>query len=76
MSTARVTLEILGLGAAGGGALVVERALARERGVVRAYVSPETEMAYVQYDPTVITPDGLIVTIERTGFRAGEPIPR
>ena len=47
----RVTLPITGFGFLGSGALIIERALFRVPGVTYAYVSAETEMAYVQYDP-------------------------
>jgi copper chaperone CopZ len=72
MNIVRVTLSIYGLGCGGGGALTVERCLARIPGVLRAYVNPLTEMAYVEYDPSLVGPGQLSDAIERTGFRAGE----
>ena len=72
MSTVRVTLPIFGLSCGGGGALTVERSLVRTVGVVRAYVNPFTEMAYVEYDPGLVGPGQLLDAIERVGFRAGE----
>jgi len=42
-------------------------------GVVYVYVSPETEMAYIEYDPALSDPDRLINVVERAGFRAGVP---
>ncbi|MBI4491648.1 MAG: heavy-metal-associated domain-containing protein [Chloroflexi bacterium] len=76
MSTKRLTMAIYDLGCGGGGALIVERALARAPGVARVYVNPATEMAYVEYDPALACPDQLIAAVERVGFRAGEALAR
>jgi P-type Cu+ transporter len=76
MPTQRATLEIIGLGCGGGGALSVERALARLPGVVRAYVNPATETAYVEYDPSTAGAPELVAAVERAGFRALQPVPR
>ncbi len=73
MSRVRVTMPIEGLSCGGGGALVVERALAKLPGVVRVYVNPATETAYVEYDPTRLTRRQLMAAVESAGFRAGEP---
>ncbi len=72
----RVTLPIYGLGCGGGGALTIERALARTGGVLRAYVNPATETAYVEFDPSRTSTDRLIAVIRDLGFRAGEPSAR
>lgn len=69
----RVTLPIYGLGCGGGGALTAERALARVPGVRQTYVNPLTEMAYIEYNPTVAGSDQLIAAVEGVGLRAGEP---
>lgn len=69
----RVTLPIYGLACGGGGALTVERALARVPGVERTYVNPLTEMAYVEYDPAVAQPAQLVAAVKGVGLRAGEP---
>ena len=76
MHTQRITLEIYGLGCGGGGALAVERALTRVKGVVHAYANPATETAYAQYDPALVQPAHLVRAIEEVGFRTGEPILR
>lgn len=73
MKTVRATLPIYGLICGGGGALTVERSLARTSGVVRAYVNPFTEMAYVEYDPEFVDPGRLAEVVKRVGLRAGEP---
>ena len=69
----RVTVPIYGLACGGGGALIAEHALARVPGVRRAYVNPLTEMAYVEYDPAIAEPAGLVTALESAGLRAGEP---
>lgn len=69
---AHLKLAVLDLTCSGGGALTVERALARLTGVQRVYVNPLTEMAYVDYDPDVTTVAELIATVERCGYRAVE----
>lgn len=73
MATQRVTLPIYGLGCGGGGALTVEQILARTTGVLRAYVNPLTEMAYVEYDTALVCADRLAEAVHRAGFRAGLP---
>ena len=73
MKTRRITVPIDDLSCGGGGALIVERALARTPGVVYVYVNPATEMAYVEYDPALSDPDRLVKVVEHTGFRAGAP---
>jgi copper chaperone CopZ len=76
MARARVTLEIIGLGCGGGGALTVERALAHISGVVYAYTNPAMETAYVEYETTLVEPEKLVAAVEQLGFRAGVPVPR
>ena len=76
MKTRRVTVFIYGLGCGGGGALTVERALAKVPGMVQVYVNPATETAYVEYDPAIASVDGIVAAVEGVGFRAGESITR
>ena len=68
----RVTIGIAGLGPEGGGALTAERVLSRAPGVVRAYVNPLTEMAYVEFDPMTTSTATLAAAIEMAGFQAAE----
>jgi cation transport ATPase len=68
----RVTVPIHGLTRGGGGAPALERSLGNVSGVKRAYVNPLTEMAYVEYDPTVARTTQLAAAVERVGLRAGE----
>lgn len=76
MSTERMTLAIYGLGCGGGGALTVERALARLKGVRSAYVNTATEIAYVEYDPAAVQTADLVRTVEEAGFGSGDLIRR
>jgi len=69
-SRARVTLPIVGLACGGGGAFAVERTLQQTPGVVRAYVNPATEMAYVEYDPARTDQSALERVISSLGYRA------
>ena len=73
VKSSRVTIAIFGLGCGGGGSLTVERALTKLPGVVRAYVNPVTEMAYIEFNPTECSSDQLVNAIRRTGFDAGRP---
>lgn len=61
-------LPVYRLGCGGGGALTVERQLAKTPGVIRVYVNPATEMAYVDYDPARINADGLRGVIAGAGY--------
>jgi Cu+-exporting ATPase len=72
----RTTLAIYGLTCGGGGALTVERSLARTPGVARVYVNPLTEIAYVEFDPAITDPTHLARAVHRVGFRTDEPGPR
>ncbi len=71
---AHVDVAVLDLTCGGGGALSVERTLARLAGVQRVYVNPLTEMAYVDYDPGVTTVAELIAAVEHCGYRTVKAI--
>jgi Cu+-exporting ATPase len=73
MTAAILTLPIYGLACGGGGAPEVERVLARLPGIVRAYVNPLTERAYIECDRH-LTPADLAAAVRRAGFEAGEPV--
>ncbi len=73
MKNQRITLPIYDLGSGGGGALVIEHALAQTPGVVYVYINPSIEMAYIEFDPALSDPNSLVKVVERTGFRAGVP---
>lgn len=70
MQRERITLPIYNLGCGGGGALAVERALAKVSGVTQAYVNPLTEMAYVVYDSALANANDLRGVIDRMGYGA------
>lgn len=72
----RVTFPIYNLSCDGGGSLTVERIITRLEGVRNAYVSPATEMAYVEYDPARCSPEQLTAAVEQNGFHAGMPVAR
>jgi copper chaperone CopZ len=76
MTTERIIVPITDLGCWGSGALVVERALASAPGVVRVYVNPATEMAYVEYDPVVTGAQQLAEAVRRAGFGVGPALAR
>lgn len=71
--TERMTLAISGFACGGGGSLLAERAICKVPGVVRVYVNPATEMAYVEYEPQLMDMTQLIAAVERTGLRVAEP---
>jgi Cu+-exporting ATPase len=66
-TTDRITMPIEGLSCGGGGALTVERAIARVPGVTRVYVNPLTEMAYIEFDNAVCSRDDLLAAIVVAG---------
>ena len=72
----RLTFEIAGLTCGSGGALDAEHAIAGLPGVLRAYVNPLTEMAYVEIDPTILTEERLVATVADLGLRPGRPSAR
>ncbi len=69
----RATLPISGLICGGGGALTLERAIQALPGVIRVYVNPATEMAYVEYWPAEVRLDELVDVIEKMGYETVRP---
>lgn len=67
-------VPVNGLGCGGAGATTVERVLAATDGVLRVYVNPATETAYVDYDPADADAWVLDRAIERAGYQAGRPV--
>jgi copper chaperone CopZ len=67
-------IPVYGLGCGGAGATTIERELAATDGVLRVYVNPATETAYVDYDPAETDAWVLARAIERAGYQAGRPI--
>lgn len=70
----RLTIGIDGL--ARGGALSVERTIARLPGVVRVYVNPLTETAYVEIDPTLVSEDWIVAAVADLGLTPARPVVR
>ena len=66
-----VRIPVHGLGCGGGGATSIERELVRAPGVLRAYVNPATETAYIEYDPVQTDAGRLAQVIEHAGYRPG-----
>jgi copper chaperone CopZ len=76
MDRKHITLPIEDFGRMGSGELAVERALAHVPGVLRVYVNPATEMAYVQFDGERCAIADLHAAVARAGFRVdGHPAP-
>lgn len=69
----RLSIPIYDLGCGGAGSTTIERELVATRGVLRAYVNPATEIAYVDYDPAETNAPAIARAIERAGHRAGPP---
>ncbi|NOT10031.1 MAG: heavy-metal-associated domain-containing protein [Gemmatimonadales bacterium] len=73
MSTSRTALP-LSRQVCGGEHLTVERVLSDVEGVVTALVNPASEMAYVEYDPSVTNPDALFAVLKRLGFAPADQV--
>ena len=67
-------IPIYGLGCGGSEARTIERELVATDGVLRAYVNPATEIAYVDFDPAETDPLALAKAIEKAGYQAGRPV--
>jgi len=70
--TTPVALSILGLEKHGERAQALQAVLQRLRGVVRAYVSPFTELAYVDYAAAQVTENQLVEAVVDAGYRVDE----
>jgi len=70
----KVRIPVFGLGCGGSGASTIERELVATNGVLRAYVNPATETAYIDYDAGEIDSWALARAVERAGYRPGSPV--
>ena len=70
----QLRIPVYGLGCGGAGATTIERELAATDGVLRAYVNPATETAYIDYDAAETDPWSLAQAIVRAGYRPGRPV--
>lgn len=73
-TTRRLLIPVHELGCGGAGATTIERELAATDGVIRAYVNPATEIAYVDYDASEVDPWTLARVVEHAGYRPGRPV--
>ena len=73
MDTRQVRIPIFELGCGGTGVQTIERELAATDGVLRAYVNPATETAYVEFDGAEVDASELVRAVEQAGYRAGRP---
>jgi copper chaperone CopZ len=74
MDTIReLRFPVYGLGCGGAGATSVERALVATHGVLRAYVNPATDTAYIGFDPSETDAAELARVVEEAGYEAGRP---
>jgi cytochrome c oxidase subunit 2 len=71
-ATGRLTVAILGLECKPNSADLLTQLLEHVPGVVRAYVNCDTEMAYVEYSPSEVTPSRLVAAVGQSGLAAGE----
>lgn len=70
----QLRIPVYDLGCGGAGSATIERELAASDGVLRVYVNPATEMAYVDYDSAETDAWTLARVIEQAGYRAGQPV--
>lgn len=71
--TQRITMPIVDLECGGASARAIERALARLPGVTQAYANPAAAAVYVDYDPTRVSPNEIMVAVQALGFTTGAP---
>lgn len=67
-----LALPILGLEKSGERARALESILRQLRGVVRAYVSQFTGLAYLDYRPAEVTEDQLVGAVAGAGYSVDE----
>jgi copper chaperone CopZ len=67
-----IALPVLGLDGNGERARMLEAALRRLHGVVRAYVSPITALAYLDYRGALISEEQLVGAIAAAGYRVDD----
>jgi cation transport ATPase len=70
----QLRIPVFGLGCGRAGVTTIERALAATDAVLRVYVNPGTETAYIDYDPAETDPWSLARAIKKSGYRAGRPV--
>ncbi len=73
MARIKVVLPVFDLSCGGGGSRLVEHVIRKLPGVVDVYVNPATEMAYVEYDPSGLTPERIGEAIAEAGYKTSLP---
>lgn len=73
MTRIKVVLPVFDLSCGGGGSRLVEHVIRKLPGVVDVYVNPATEMAYVEYDPSGLTPERIGEAITEAGYKTSLP---
>ncbi len=66
--TTSLALPILGLGKDAARAAALEADLGRLHGIMRAYVSPFTGLAYIDYDAQQVSEERLLEEVANTGW--------
>lgn len=72
--TRNLQIPIYELGCGGAGAQAVERELAAIDGVIRVYVNPATQVAYVDFDQAETDASAIAGAVQRAGYRPGRPV--
>ena len=70
MKRTTTTMLLEDLGCAGGSAHSLERVLTRVAGVIRVYVNPVTETAYIEFDADRCTETDIVRAAESLGVHA------
>jgi copper chaperone CopZ len=70
MKRKKTTVMLDDMACAAGSAHSIESVLARVPGVLRAYVNPVTEMAYIEFDADRCTETDIVRAAESLGIRA------
>lgn len=69
----QIRIPILDLGCGSSTTRHLERAIAGTDGVLRVYVNPATETAYVDVDPVAVDAWTIARVIAAEGYRPGRP---
>ncbi len=70
METTRIALAVSDLTC--GDVPRLERVLCQIPGIIRVYINPLTEMAYIEYDAGIVTADELATAAHRAGYELSD----
>ncbi len=73
MARMKVVMPVFDLSCGGGGSRLVEHVIRKLPGIADVYVNPATEMAYVDYDPSDLTPEQIAEAIASAGYKTSLP---